>query len=100
MKDFISAALPWIITGIVLAVLCVSFFVRKKRSDSDDVKEDNYGLVGMVIGMCIGSAVGALSEYLSIGMTTGMLIGLSIGMCFKKPAKEKNEDSNNQRTKS
>ena len=95
MKDFISAALPWIIVGITLAILFVSLNANKKKSKDSDEYVENYGTLGMLIGMSIGSAIGHFFKDTSIGMSTGMLFGLSIGMCVKKQKEEYYENSNN-----
>ena len=55
MKDFITAALPWIIIGIAIALLAVNAGKRKKG----EKKADDNMSEGMCIGMCIGVALGA-----------------------------------------
>lgn len=47
--DFIHAALPFIIIGLVLAV----FFAFRSKSNS----ENNYSTMGMALGMCFGSLI-------------------------------------------
>ena len=92
MKDFIMAALPWVVMGIALAVLAVNVSKKannKAKVDVDtkdsEAEEDNYMLIGMCLGMCIGCALsttGIIST--SYGTSFGMLIGMAIGSTIKK----------------
>ena len=77
MKDFITAALPWIIIGIAIALLAVNAGKRKKgEKKADDNKSE-----GMCIGMCIGVALGASGVIdLGLGISLGMLAGMGVGM--------------------
>ena len=89
--DFITAALPWLCMGLLLAV----FFAKSaKRKDSgnenqsektDTEKKENYGLEGMCFGMCFGVALGtSIGNNTGIGMSLGMLAGLVIGTFIEK----------------
>ena len=79
--DFLGAALPWIVMGLLLAV----FFASNAGKKEDEKKSDNYGTEGMALGMCIGSAIGtALGRHTGVGMCLGMLIGLVIGTGIRK----------------
>ncbi|MGM9530495.1 DUF2700 domain-containing protein [Intestinibacter sp.] len=92
MKDFIMAALPWVIMGITLAVLAVNFSKKANNKTKVDVEikdseveEDNYMTLGMCLGMCIGSALGASGIIsISYGISFGMLIGMAVGSTIKK----------------
>ena len=77
LKDFITAALPWIIIGIAIVLLAVNAGKRKKgeKKGADSMSE------GMCIGMCIGVAPGA-SGVLDLGL--GMLAVMAVGSCVKK----------------
>ena len=46
MMDFLSAALPWICMGLLLAIFSAQG-VRKKK---DDKTKENYGTKGMALG--------------------------------------------------
>ena len=75
MKDFILSALPFIVIGICLAIICANFKNEKKTYCSE----------GMAIGMCFGVAISsALHINLGIGISLGMLIGEAIGICKEK----------------
>ena len=51
--DFLRAALPWIVMGLLLAVVAARCAGRKKK----EKEIDNYGTEGMCLGMCFGMAV-------------------------------------------
>ena len=81
MKDFITAALPWIIIGIAIVLLAVNAGKRKKgeKKGADSMSE------GMCIGMCIGVALGASGVLdLGLGISLKMLAGMAVGSCVKK----------------
>lgn len=75
MKDFILAALPFIIVGLCLAVILAN----------GDHKQNNYSAEGMCIGMCLGSSLScALSINMGLSLSLGMLIGETVGLLIKK----------------
>lgn len=79
MKDFIFAAMPFVITGVCVAVLCAN----GKKEDLGDTK--NFLTEGMCIGMCLGVALAtSLQMNLGLGISLGMLVGETIGMFIKK----------------
>ena len=83
--DFLSAALPWICMGVLLAV----FFVKSSRKKNSDEKKDNYSLEGMCFGMCFGTALGtSIGSNTGIGLSLGMLLGLVIGSLIEKKESE------------
>jgi len=81
--EFASAALPWVATGLVLAIFFASKAANKNKK-SEDKNIDNYGLLGMCLGLSIGCALGNGAGHLGIGMTTGMLLGFAVGSLIKK----------------
>ena len=81
MKDFIFAALPFVIIGICVAIICAKFKEEKKTYCSE----------GMALGMCFGVAIGtSFGNNTGIGLTLGMLAGLVIGSLIEK--KDKDEE--------
>lgn len=80
--DFIRATLPWVATGLLLAIFFIRSVVKKKKENKQD---GNYGTEGMCLGMCFGTALGeAIWNDTGIGISLGMLIGLVIGSMFHK----------------
>ena len=87
--DFLRAALPWIVTGLLLAV----FFARNAGSKKEEKELDDYGTEGMCLGMCFGTAIGtALGNNIGLGISLGMLMGLAIGTSIKKKRQGENND--------
>ena len=79
IMDFLSAALPWICIGLLLAL----FFAQNARKK--DKEKQNYGTEGLALGMCFGVAIGtSLGNNTGIGLSLGMLAGFAIGSCIEK----------------
>lgn len=75
MKDFIFAALPFIIIGICLAIICAN---GKKYKHT-------YCSEGMALGMCLGVAISTVLKInIGLGICIGMLIGEAIGINIEK----------------
>ena len=82
MKEFMMAALPWVVIGLALAVLCAAGI---KRRSAQEAQGRNCMEEGMCIGMCVGCALGASGVVsLALGLSLGMLLGEVIGMQIKK----------------
>ena len=81
LYDFMSAALPWIAMGLLLAI----FFVRAARQKKAKEKKPDCGSEGMALGMCFGVALStAVHMDIGLGLTLGMLLGLLIGSGIEK----------------
>ena len=79
MKDFIFAALPFIVVGICLALLAAN---HNRIKDSE---EKNHMTEGMCIGMRFGVALAASMHFnLGLGISLGMLVGETVGMFMPK----------------
>lgn len=80
MKEFILAALPFVVTGVSIAVIVIN---NKSK------KEETYISEGMCLGMCFGVSFGCMfTNNLGLFLSLGMLIGEAIGNCIKKNKKE------------
>lgn len=100
MKDFIYAALPWIIMGLTIAALSVNFSKRNSTKNKDNVDKcnkkeaydnkqndetNNNMATGMCIGMCLGIALSTTGLFsMAYGTSFGMLIGMVVGMFIKR----------------
>ena len=85
LLDFLSAALPWIVMGAVLAVFFVREAKRKKGKKDHQKKKDDYGSEGMALDMCFGVAIAtAMHRDVGLGLSLGMLLGLTVGSSMKK----------------
>ena len=79
--DFLSAALPWICIGLLLAI----FFARSSNKKKDSKRKEDYGTEGMALGMCFGTAIAtSLGNNTGIGISLGMLLGLAVGSAIEK----------------
>ena len=88
VMDFLSAALPWICIGLLLAI----FFAQSARKKKGNKKKENYGTEGLALGMCFGTAIGtSLGNNTGIGLTLGMLAGFVIGSFVEKKKKDDEE---------
>lgn len=75
MKDFILAALPFVIIGICLAIIFANFKEGKQTYCSE----------GMSLGMCLGLALSSsLNINMGLALSLGMLIGETIGILIEK----------------
>ena len=76
MKDFIEMALPFIIMGVSVIVVCINFKKNKK----------NYLTEGMCLGMSFGLMFNNLLDgnQASLCLGLGMLVGEAIGSCIKR----------------
>ena len=75
--DFMSAALPWIAMGLLLAI----FFARAAHVK----KKEDHASEGMALGMCFGIAIGtALHINVGLGLMAGMVLGLLVGSGIEK----------------
>ena len=93
MKEFISAALPWVAIGLAIAIILTNAVKRTKSRDEnnedqaakDQKSAENHMTDGLCIGMCMGVALGSTGIIdLATGISLGMLLGLAVGMCIKK----------------
>ena len=70
MREFILAALPWILTGIPIAVLCAALHQKKRESIA----------LGASLGLLLGVALNGcgLWESHALGFAIGPLWGMAI----------------------
>lgn len=83
MKDFIMAALPFIILGVCIAIIC--------KCNKDNKNKDNtYILEGMVLGMSFGLMLGTMFNYSTgLCLSLGMVIGEAVGCLIEKKDSKK-----------
>ena len=90
MKDFIAAALPWVLIASAVAIfVAVNYRQSQRQKNGENVRQTRMN-EGACFGICVGIAMGTsdvMGLPLAIGM--GMLMGEVLGMCLKK--KDENE---------
>ena len=79
MRDFINAALPWVLIGIALAVALANHHSEEESGDSQNAL---YMGIGMVFGIA-AAAAGILHSY-ALGVSIGILGGLAVGNARRK----------------
>ncbi len=78
VKDFVLAALPWVLAGIAVAILCAGMGTRKAREHSKALEERM--AVGTALGLMVGVALNycGLWESHALGLTLGPLWGMAL----------------------
>lgn len=78
VKDFALAALPWVLAGIAVAILCAGMGTRKARENSKALEERM--AVGMALGLIAGVALNycGLWESHALGLALGPLWGMAL----------------------
>mgnify|MGYP004478524527 FL=1 len=76
MKAFLLSALPWVLAGLAVAILCAN----GSRKKADDFREGKRIALGMSLGLLLGVALDAcgLWENHSIGLALGPLWGMAL----------------------
>lgn len=83
MKDFITATLPWVLTGLALAVIAAAFAEARKNK-----KEKEIGrrlAAGAGLGVVAGAVLYACGflESSAICFAMGPLLGMAIAALFR-----------------
>ena len=77
MKEFILAALLFVVIGLCVAVIAKNCNTKKE--------EKTYIIEGMCLGMCFGALIGSIFiEHIGIFLSLGMLAGETIGCYIRK----------------
>lgn len=79
VKDFVLAALPWVLAGIAVAILCAGMGTRKAREQHSKALEAHMA-VGTALGLMAGVALNycGLWESHALGLTLGPLWGMAL----------------------
>ncbi|MGM9567509.1 MAG: hypothetical protein ACI3W6_04965 [Clostridia bacterium] len=86
--QFLSAALPWILCGIAVAVICVGMN-RKKSKEKEEALEKRMAL-GTSLGLLFGVALNSLGlwENGGIGIALGPLWGMALATLYRDGVSE------------
>lgn len=79
MKDFIINALPWVICGISVAIICAKLGFGKKEKEAD-----SRIAIGMALGLMLSPVLNSfeLWENHGLGFALGPLLGMAIASLF------------------
>lgn len=83
MRDFILAALPWVLCGIAVAIICAGMG-RGKTKENEKALEKSMAL-GMSLGLLFGVALNGtgLWENHALGFALGPLWGMALATLFQ-----------------
>lgn len=82
MKEFLFAALPFVIMGLCVAVYVVIYNSSKEKNRKICITE------GMCFGMCLGVTLSTIFDFnMGILICLGALVGELIGVCIEKREK-------------
>ena len=75
MRDFVMAALPWVVIGLAVAV-----FMANCAQKEDSAKSKTHGMaIGMSVGILAGIALSAMGVLENDALGIGMLWGIALG---------------------
>ena len=82
MKAFVLAALPWVLCGLAVAVLCAAMSSQKKN---DDPALRSSLSVGLALGLMFGTALNSLGlwENHGIGFALGPMWGMALAALYQ-----------------
>ena len=90
MNEFMTAALPWVLMGLALAIIAVKLKEKKSEEKSEEYSEEKSKMDKKVsYGMCIGMGFGvvlqsATSMNLGTSLAIGALWGMAIALSLEK----------------
>lgn len=89
MRDFILSALPWVLAGVAVAILCVGGTRGKASDNNAKDKEGQRIAIGMSLGLLLGITLDAcgLCEGHSYGLALGPLWGMALAILTAKTSK-------------
>ena len=76
VKDFVLAALPWVLMGVALAIVA-ALFARREKTGKKSVKETYMG-EGMALGMLgysVTSSVALRDSCMALSIAAGIIFG-------------------------
>ena len=78
MRDFVLAALPWVLCGVAVAIICAGMGRRKNRENGE--APENRMVFGMALGLLLGVALNGagLWENHGLGLALGPLWGMAL----------------------
>lgn len=93
VKDFVLAALPWILAGIAVAILCAGMGTRRAKENSKALEECM--AIGTSLGLLAGVALNycGLWESHALGLALGPLWGMALAtLSLGKSGEDHNDE--------
>ena len=94
MKDFIIAALPWVLCGLAVAILCARL---GRQGGSKSKKLDQSMAVGAALGLLLGVTLNGcgLWENHALGFSLGPLWGMALASLLPDRGEDKGSSDDN-----
>lgn len=86
MKDFIAAALPWVLMGLALAILAANHVMEKQNDEKRDTSVAFGAGFGLLLGVTLNSC--GLWENHLLGLALGPLLGMAAASLISRKDKE------------
>lgn len=95
MKEFLSTAFPWIMTGIALAIVSVNCTVKNKQGKRYIAHITAGAGIGLLLGIALNYC--GLWENHILGIIMGVLWGMVLGSLYR--GKRTKKDANDRENK-
>ena len=82
MKDFFSAAIPFLLTGIALAILAVNCSGKREKRKNQGAHMATGAGFGLLLGVMLNSC--GLWENHILGLILGVLWGMTLGSLYRE----------------
>lgn len=82
MKDFFSAAIPFLLTGIALAILAVNCSGKREKSKNQGAHMATGAGLGLLFGVMLNGC--GLWENHILGLILGVLWGMALGSQYRE----------------
>lgn len=90
MKEFISAALPWIMMGLALAILAANHGLENQEDEKRGARIAAGAGLGLIFGVALNSC--GLWENHALGLAMGPLWGMALASLMASAACKKKEE--------
>ena len=84
MVDFILAALPFVLCGLAVAIICAGMADKKSKTNEKELEKSM--ALGMSLGLLLGVALNGIGfwENHALGLALGPLWGMALATLFYK----------------
>lgn len=84
MKEFTLAALPWILAGLAVAIICAG--MDKQKSTKKEKEAEEHIATGAALGLIFGVALNYLGcwDNQALGLSLGPLWGMALAMLWEE----------------
>lgn len=96
MRDFLLSALPWVLAGVAVVILCAGGSRKKSADGNAEDQEGQRIAAGMSLGLLLGILLDACGpwEDHSYGLALGPLWGMALAVLADRMKKRGESDSN------